>query len=410
MTDDKRKTRSSKRKLNAFLTGTNIIYWIAIFSIICTGLYIGYKLYNYFEDTAEWDKVSLTKIADEEPYALYLTPEDRQNMMYYNKLVSEMYDKTNGDLNKGATYEKWKEIQDEYNKLPEAIKEKEEYIYNIIVSLYPIKREYNTFFDEDGSINSEVTPNQIKKFIDKNGSIIKKQLDDETDTSRKVFVNEVYGKIHALKDDVDTIGKMIVLFDNTYDVQTSKILVKKDVGSSHLIDWSKYKEELNFKWEIIENYMDKIIINSSSILVEHDSQINKIEVYNKIKEDKENFNDFLKKYNEHKDKLMDIPELSDRKDLEKEEYKDKIIFEIVEEYSETIAENKVISQYPTKEDFKKIYTGSKIRVVISKGSRFSSSSNSSSSITTPSSTVSSSSSSSSNSSSTNTETGEDNDE
>ena len=52
-----------------------------------------------------------------------------------------------------------------------------------------------------------------------------------------------------------------------------------------------------------------------------------------------------------------------------DKYKDNITFNIKEEYSDDIEKDKIISQYPKKGDYNKIYKDSIIDVVISKGKK-----------------------------------------
>lgn len=166
---------------------------------------------------------------------------------------------------------------------------------------------------------------------------------------------------------MEIISSIVSVFNTTFEVKTNQINIKKDVPSSLISNWDSQIKSLHYKWLVIDDYFSPIIKKSEAILTSHDKQIEKIEVYNKTKENKESFEKFVSAYNNYKDKIIDIPNIQSKSDLEK--YKDVINFNIKEEYSEDVEKDKIISQSPKKDDYKKIYKGSTIDVVISKGKK-----------------------------------------
>lgn len=358
--------KKTKKRKNKYLQIANRFYWIAVFGIIGTGLYTGKELYEYFFETKEIAKSSDIKISEQEPYTLYLTSKDKADLIAYQKMSAKVYDKEEGDFTSEADSDSIKELEKEYNKLPDSLKQRESYTYTLITSLWPIKSEYKTFFTNTGSINSSTTPNELKKFIDKNGPVVKKYLDDNT-TSKNVFLNQVYQNINNLSNDIQVLGKIINVFDSTFSASTEGIHVKKDVSSQGLLDYNTLKDQLIFKWSVVNDILTPIINKSTEILRKHDVQIEKIEIYTRTKENKNKFDTFISTYNNYKSSLIDIPKLTERKDLE--QYKDTIKFDIKEEYSDTIKKDEVISQSPNQGDYKKFFKGSVMQVIISKGKK-----------------------------------------
>lgn len=358
--------KKTKKRKNKYLQIANVVYWIAVFGIIGTGLYTGKELYEYFFETKEIAKSSDIKISEQEPYTLYLTSKDKADLIAYQKMSAKVYDKEEGDFTSEADSDSIKELEKEYNKLPDSLKQRESYTYTLITSLWPIKSEYKTFFTNTGSINSSTTPNELKKFIDKNGPVVKKYLDDNT-TSKNVFLNQVYQNINNLSNDIQVLGKIINVFDSTFYASTKSIHVKKDVSSQGLVDYNTLKDQLIFKWSVVNDILTPIINKSTEILRKHDVQIEKIEIYTRTKENKNQFDTFVSTYNNYKSSLIDIPKLTERKDLE--QYKDTIKFDIKEEYSDTIKKDEVISQSPNQGDYNKFFKGSVMQVIISKGKK-----------------------------------------
>lgn len=357
---DKTKNTNIKQKIN-------IGYWITIVLGILIGLFIGFEIYKHYTDTSIWEKSENTKIADEEAYMLYLTPKDRQTLKNYTKLVSEIYNREEGDFTDSVTNEAVDNLTKEYNSLPDNLKERESRTYNTITTLYPIKKTYKSFFRTEKEINTTTYPNEIISFISRYGESVKNVLDDTEDKSNKKLAKEVYTSMYNFKEDLEIISSIVSVFNTTFEVKTNQINIKKDVPSSLISNWDSQIKSLHYKWLVIDDYFSPIIKKSEAILTSHDKQIEKIEVYNKTKENKESFEKFVSAYNNYKDKIIDIPNIQSKSDLEK--YKDVINFNIKEEYSEDVEKDKIISQSPKKDDYKKIYKGSTIDVVISKGKK-----------------------------------------
>jgi len=359
--------KRKRTKKNSIFRKINLVYWLIILGIVGEGLYLGYQMVDYFTDTVHWKQASKTKIADEEPYMLYLTTKDRQLMKRYTKLVSEVYDRQKGSFTELATKSNMEELEKEYNALPQALKDKEVQTYNIVTSLYPAEREYKSFFNKSGAIKSSTKPTEIANFVEKYGPVIKERLDDDKDTSDKEFAKTAYQSMYFFKDDLSILAQVVDTFGTTFDVEPSFVSVKKDVPSSNLENWNAQLGSLHYKWLIIDDYISPIIQKSAKILSKHDNQINKINIYNKTKENKAVFDKFVQEYNDYKSKLIDIPTLNKRSDME--QYKDNIVFNITEEYSNTVEKDNVISQSPQQGDFNKMFAGSVINVTISKGKK-----------------------------------------
>lgn len=359
--------KRKRTKKNSVFRKINLVYWLIILGIVAEGLYLGYQIIDYFEDTVQWKQASKTKIADEEPYMLYLTTKDRQLMKRYTKLVSEVYDRQKGSFTELATATNMAELEKEYNALPQALKDKEVQTYNIITSLYPAEKEYKSFFNKSGAIKSSTNPTEIANFVEKYGPVIKERLDDDKDTSDKEFAKATYQSMYFFKDDLSILAQVVDTFGSTFDVKPHYVSVKKDVPSSNLENWNAQLGSLHYKWLIIDDYISPIIQKSAKILSKHDNQINKINIYNKTKENKAVFDKFVQDYNDYKSKLIDIPTINNRSDIER--YKGNIVFNIEEEYSNTVEKDNVISQSPQQGDFNKMFAGSIINVTISKGKK-----------------------------------------
>ena len=342
-------------------------YWITILLITLTGLLVGLRIYGHYMYTSVWEKGEETKIAEEEAYMLYLTPKERQTLKSYTKLVSDIYNREEGDFTDSANNENIEKLSNEYNSLPDNLKDKESKTYNTIITLYPIRKTYKSFFRNENEINTTTTPSEIISFVSKYGETIKNASDDPDDKSNKKFANEVYTSIYNFKDDIGIISNIVDVFSSTFEVKTNQVNIKKDVSSNLIVNWNSQINSLHYKWLVINDYFSPIIKKAENILNSHDKQIEKVNVYNKTKENKESFEKFISSYESYRNKLLDIPTLTTKSDLDK--YKDNITFNIKEEYSDDIEKDKIISQYPKKGDYNKIYKDSIIDVVISKGKK-----------------------------------------
>ena len=159
-----------KEKINKKISLSKKInrgYWITILLITLTGLLVGLRIYGHYMYTSVWEKGEETKIADEEAYMLYLTPKERQTLKSYTKLVSDIYNREEGEFNDSANNENIEKLSNEYNSLPDNLKDKESKTYNTIITLYPIRKTYKSFFRNENEINTTTTPSEIISFVSK---------------------------------------------------------------------------------------------------------------------------------------------------------------------------------------------------------------------------------------------------
>lgn len=343
-----------------------MLFWITCLICVVLIAFFSTKVFDEFDKTKSWKMSKEVKIATEEPYMLYLSTFDRYNIKVYNKLVEKIYNKTEGAFYKKVNDDDITTLTSEYNKLPETIKEKESQLYNTILSLWPINKEYKSFFDKQGNIPATINPRDIIEFNKKYSESIKKVLDDESDTSKKVLANESYLMIHNIASDISKIAEIKDAFDRIFNITTSKISVKKDVPSTELSYLKHLKDSLNYKWKIIDNYLGPVLKKSEKILDGHDRQIEAYTNYTIALSHKENFEKFVNSYKDMKSKFIKIPKLTTREDLQKNS---ELLYEVEEEYSDTIEEGKVIMQAPEYNSYEFIYPKSTIKVKISKGKK-----------------------------------------
>ena len=355
--ETKRKKRSKRTRLLITLITVGIIGGIAI---------EGVNLLSIYNSSKAWQKQSKTPIASLEPYMLYLSQEDMDNLSEYTSRLSVIYDSNKGVFAEGITQKDLDELQKEFEKLAPSLKEKEEAKYKLVSNMWSMKSDYDAMWNkEHTALLDSTTPKTVSDYVDKHWKIMDSYLED--DSIQKEWLINTYNELNKLKDDTATISALFNMFNSTFDVSDKKIIVKKDVSSSSITEWSKVKANLNFSWPIVSNYMTEIINNSTKILEKHDKAINLYTEYSGAAESKNVFDTWSKTYSQYNNSMITLPDFVG-KDVEtvKAWAKENGITLIVNKVEDSAKKDTVISQNPTTYDYSKIMKGSSFTVNVAK--------------------------------------------
>ena len=355
--ETKRKKRSKRANILLTLLTVGIIGGIAI---------EGINLLSIYNSSKAWQKQSKTPIASLEPYMLYLSQEDMDNLSEYTSRLSVVYDSNKGVFADGITQNDLDELKKEFDKLAPSLKEKEEAKYKLVSNMWSMKADYDAMWNkEHTALLDSTTPKTVSDYVDKHWKIMDSYLED--DTIQKEWLINTYNELFKLRDDTATISALFNMFNSTFDVSDKKIIVKKDVASSAISEWSTTKAKLNFSWPIVSTYMTEIINNSSKILEKHDKAINLYSEYSEAAGNKNVFDSWSTKYTQYNNSMITLPDFVG-KDVEtvKAWAKENGITLIVNKVEDSAKKDTVISQTPTTYDYSKIMKGSSFTVNVAK--------------------------------------------
>ena len=355
--EKKRKKRSKRANIILTLITVGIIGGIAI---------EGINLLSIYNSSKAWQKQSKTPIASLEPYMLYLSQEDMDNLSEYTSRLSVVYDSNKGVFADGITQNDLDELKKEFDKLAPSLKEKEEAKYKLVSNMWSMKADYDAMWNkEHTALLDSTTPKTVSDYVDKHWKIMDSYLED--DTIQKEWLINTYNELFKLRDDTATISALFNMFNSTFDVSDKKIIVKKDVASSAISEWSTTKAKLNFSWPIVSTYMTEIINNSSKILEKHDKAINLYSQYSEAAGSKNAFDSWSSKYTQYNNSMITLPDFVG-KDVEtvKAWAKENGITLIVNKVEDSAKKDTVISQTPTTYDYSKIMKGSSFIVNVAK--------------------------------------------
>ena len=355
--ETKRKKRSKRANILLTLLTVGIIGGIAI---------EGINLLSIYNSSKAWQKQSKTPIASLEPYMLYLSQEDMDNLSEYTSRLSVVYDSNKGVFADGITQNDLDELKKEFDKLAPSLKEKEEAKYKLVRNMWSMKADYDAMWNkEHTALLDSTTPKTVSDYVDKHWKIMDSYLED--DTIQKEWLINTYNELFKLRDDTATISALFNMFNSTFDVSDKKIIVKKDVASSAISEWSTTKAKLNFSWPIVSTYMTEIINNSSKILEKHDKAINLYSEYSEAAGNKNAFDSWNSKYTQYNNSMITLPDFVG-KDVEtvKAWAKENGITLIVNKVEDSAKKDTVISQTPTTYDYSKIMKGSSFTVNVAK--------------------------------------------
>ena len=355
--ETKRKKRSKRANILLTLLTVGIIGGIAI---------EGINLLSIYNSSKAWQKQSKTPIASLEPYMLYLSQEDMDNLSEYTSRLSVVYDSNKGVFAEGITQNDLDELKKEFDKLAPYLKEKEEAKYKLVSNMWSMKADYDAMWNkEHTALLDSTTPKTVSDYVDKHWKIMDSYLED--DTIQKEWLINTYNELFKLRDDTATISALFNMFNSTFDVSDKKIIVNKDVASSAISEWSTTKAKLNFSWPIVSTYMTEIINNSSKILEKHDKAINLYSQYSEAAGSKNAFDSWNSKYTQYNNSMITLPDFVG-KDVEtvKAWAKENGITLIVNKVEDSAKKDTVISQTPTTYDYSKIMKGSSFTVNVAK--------------------------------------------
>ena len=355
--EKKRKKRSKRANIILTLITVGIIGGIAI---------EGVNLLSIYNSSKDWQKQSKTPIASLEPYMLYLSQEDMDNLSEYTSRLSTIYDSNKGTFAEGITQNDLDELKKEFDKLAPSLQEKEQEKYKLVSNMWSMKSDYDAMWNkEHTALLDSTTPQTVSDYVDKHWKIMDSYL--ENDAIQKEWLINTYNELNKLKDDTATISALFNMFNSTFDVSDKKIIVKKDVSSSSIAEWSNTKAALNFSWPVVSNYMTEIINNSTKILEKHDKAINLYSEYSKAAESKNAFDTWSKTYSQYNNSMINLPNFVG-KDIEsvKAWAKENGITLIINKVEDSAKKDTVLSQNPTNSDYSKILKGSAFTVNIAK--------------------------------------------
>ena len=355
--EKKRQKRSKRANLILTLITVGVIGGIAI---------EGVNLLSIYNSSKAWQKQSKTPIASLEPYMLYLSQEDMDNLSEYTSRLSTIYDSNKGTFANGITQNDLDELKKEFDKLAPSLQEKEQEKYKLVSNMWSMKSDYDAMWNkEHTALLDSTTPKTVSDYVDKHWKIMDSYLED--DTIQKEWLINTYNELFKLRDDTATISALFNMFNSTFDVSDKKIIVKKDVASSAISEWSTTKAKLNFSWPIVSTYMTEIINNSSKILEKHDKAINLYSEYSEAAGNKNAFDSWSSKYTQYNNSMITLPDFVG-KDVEtvKAWAKENGITLIVNKVEDSAKKDTVISQTPTTYDYSKIMKGSSFTVNIAK--------------------------------------------
>ena len=357
---EKRKKRDQDKKEKR-KEQINWLYYVVIGGISLTVVVFFYSMYSMYQKTVDWKKAPETKIADIPAYMLYLALEEQEKVKQYNYIQSEIFDLSTGSFKNNANDDNIKKLTDLYEDLPKTLQARVKDNYTRVTELYKIKSNWEKLV-KDKEIQEKVTPADISKFVEDNKDVIFKYLQER---APKKYITEVYNEILEVTKDVNVVNELLKTVNSNFNFNKGNIEVKEDVSSDFIANYDRLKRQLKNKWKIVSGYTDEIIFKAKSILEKHDKAIVDYKDFKKIVDERDVFDKWLKSYNETKDNLLNIPDLTgkSKEDIEKilKEVNLKVVYNEVEVEDEKEA-NKVIRQKPAKDSYDKIMAGSTIVV------------------------------------------------
>lgn len=352
-----------KFKKSYIKIGFSIIFWVTILSLLLVIISAYLSLSDKFDQTTIWEKRDTTPMSEKEAYALYLDEETTKLYNDYIKLVSESKNKENKGLyfTDVVTADYIKELEETYQKLPDNLKSREEETYSEIIKIWEIKSDFDKLFNMDtNTVYRESTIVKFITFLDSHQEYILAKKGDIP------YLEKIYTTVQVIQSDLAVINNLLLIFEDTLYLENKLVKIKPSKTEDSLVYWKSNLDQLQYRWEIVSEYLHPIVEASRNELKKNQTNIQKYNDYTVSIQNRENYDKFVSDYNYYKSNLIDLPNFRTQRVDAVVDWagRNNIRLEVNNLYSDTVEEGRVITQ---ESNIAKIMKGSIFSVDVSAG-------------------------------------------
>lgn len=406
----KQKKLDRARSRAAFQKKHPFVHWSIVLLVISVIGYSGYfmystfnKLYQQYSNSRKWTKMSDTPLASLDVVTLYATDEEKENRSKLTSLIDQMWDKQAKVFKSEAT----QSTLDEINKLYDSLTSDKSAFTSTkdeINAVWQAKQKLDALFVDRSRkvVKLDVTSTTLMAELTSAFDLISPYL---TNTPEGSSASQQQATIYSLAEESYTLQRILEKFDNGYFMEKSddkSIEYKTAYTSVEVTELMNEIDQLNYEWLLVTKYIKPVISSSAEVIAKNTDDKSNYDKFTSDQNDEKAFRDYLSSYTTRKDELskliIDTPNLAgvSVSEMDKILSDAGLMYEVTyKDVTDPAQADKVISQSPTPEQYKRIVKGSMLKVTIGRQlptSSTRSSSSSSSSVVSSSSTTSTSSS------------------
>lgn len=378
--DDEKKQNKLQRQIERFESNKFIKFNYLIFKyllILLTVLFlifitkIGLNLYDDYNNSVKWTKITGPKLADQDPELLYADDNDKSNRLKVIELMVDVWDSNTGLLKSNISQSKIDDLTYFYKKL-ENPGDKLSTEYNTIIDFWNVNVILSELYVKNSDvIEADITSKKISDNIDNAWLIVSNYLiNDKSYKQAEIYRDQIYD----LAEDASRYTELLINFNSKYKITilSNKLNIKSTIFTNELNDLKSNINDLKLKYELVNNFIKPILNSSVDTAKANDNNKN---LYNQYTNDiklKSEFEDYIIKYNSAVKMINDNI-------INYENFVGKSLDEItnwantnditliINRIDSNKKINTVISQTPPYEDYKKIQKGSSITITLSRG-------------------------------------------
>lgn len=377
--DDKKQNKLQRRierfENNKFIKVSYLIFKYLL--ILLTVLFlifitkIGLNLYDDYNNSVKWTKITGPKLADQDPELLYMDDNDKSNKLKVTELMVDVWDSNAGLLKSNISQSKIDDLTYFYKKL-KSPSDKLSTEYNTIIDFWNVNIILSELYVKNSDIiKADITSQKISDNIDNAWLIVSNYLINKKNYKQaEIYRDQIYG----LAEDASRYTTLLINFNSKYKVTTSsnKLSIKSAILTNELNDLKSNVNDLKLKYELVNNFIKPILNSSFETAKVNDNNKN---LYNQYTNDiklKSEFEDYIIKYNSAVKTINDniinyedfvgksLDEITNWANINS-------ITLIINRIDSDKKINTVISQTPAYKDYKKIQKGSSITITVSRG-------------------------------------------
>lgn len=351
----------------------NIIKVIVILLIIGGILFMGtvaYNLYDDYNNSVKWTKISGPKEAEQSVDLLYSSASDKKVKSQLNELINNIWDSSKHEF-KSVNDDDINKLKDLYNKA-KAPKDDYTKIYNEIVSMYEAKQSLLSVFTDENfeTVKKSATLQNISDTVD----LVFDKIDDYLIKGNNYEqANNYKDVIYKLANDANTYSSVLSMFMSNYNLSLSKnkLDVNTKLNKKDYTNLSNTIDMLSFKYEMIDKFIKPIMNKSKKSIDNNTKNESDYAAYQEDVNNQNNFNYYYEQYtsiyNNAKSLTVDYIDFTGKTIKEVEDWA--ALNDIKVTYNEQASEGPagvILKQTPSYGQYTSIIKGSSITVTVSK--------------------------------------------
>ena len=335
---------------------------LGVSSVSVTG-YIGYNLFQRFDHTKTWKRVSKTPLADLTPELLSADEQTKDLIQKYNHQESEIWDSNTNSFKDSTTQTAINKLKQLHSKLPKSYQNSLKH-YSEIVSLYDILNTLNEY--KSSGIPEKTSLKDIQDYVNAKFDVLYPYLVKDNHKSAE----SIFKELQNLANDSNQYALVLDAVNQDYKIEKSRL--RTDMVTKHVQYLTETISKLHYKWKYVENKIKPLIKRSSTAVKNNEYAVTRYTEYLNDQNAKTDFEQFESNYvseeNRLKSLIIDLPDFTNKPLNEVSTWAEanNITIKVTEKDDSSKPYDTVLEQTPSRNKYEKITKGSTVTITLNK--------------------------------------------